>query len=435
VAAPVLPAGLARDQALRAVELALRQAAGAASLYFIDLDRYSRFNEALGQAAGDQVLVRIATRLQQASPDGASLLRWGGDEFVLLVPQGALAPGQTPAGLGQQLLEAISRPLQVDGLGLVSTASLGHAHTGQVGPTCAALLAAAEAAMRRAKLRGGARCEQGGTGAPDAAPHWTREALVLESRLHDAVGTGTLALHYQPQVQIGSGRTVGMEALLRWRQPDGSLWAPGRFLPVAEQCGAIIEIGAWVLHEACAQMMRWQAQGLAAVPVSVNVSARQCLDQHLPGTVRSALAGSGLPAALLNLEITESAALADLDNASRLLGELRGLGVGISMDDFGTGYSSLALLSRLPISQLKIDQSFVQRLDDGSPAAHGAAIVRATIELAHGLGMPVVAEGVESADQLRLLGSERCDYAQGYYCSRPLAAHAAQRWLRATVLS
>jgi EAL domain-containing protein (putative c-di-GMP-specific phosphodiesterase class I) len=286
--------------------------------------------------------------------------------------------------------------------------------------------------MRRAKLHGGGRCELAAAGVAGWDLGWSHDMLALEARLHHAVGVGGLALHYQPQVQPGSGRPVGLEALLRWRQPGGDLWSPEQFLNVAEQCGAIIEIGAWVIHEACAQMMRWQSRGLTPPPVSVNVSARQCLDRRLIAVVRDALASTGLAPDQLTLEITETLALSDVDAAARLFTELRSLGVGISMDDFGAGCSSFAHLTRLPLSQIKIDQSFLHRVEQGS---QGAAIVRATIEMAHQLGMPVVAEGVESAGQLDFLVREQCDIAQGYYCARPLAPDATEAWLRAAALN
>jgi diguanylate cyclase (GGDEF)-like protein len=413
-----------------------------AELIFINLDRYARFNEALGQAQGDALLQCLAARLRTACPNGSTVARWGSDEFVVFAPAGL------PGGrLAEHLLDVIGRPLTLDGLTLSCSASLGVVR-GNIGRRCLpqqpphALsphhheavdtplrwLARAETAMRRAKADGGGRCMVAtSTHTGCSASGWTREMLALEARLHQAVGLGSLALHYQPQVEPGTGRPVGLEALLRWHQPGGDLWAPSQFMALAEECGAIVEIGAWVIHEACAQMKRWQAQGLAPLPVSVNVSARQCQDHRLVDVVRSALRNTGLDPALLTLEITETTALVDVDLAAHLLTDLRRLGVGIAIDDFGTGYSSLAHLTRLPLSQIKIDQSFMRRVDQGG---QGAAIVRSTIELAHRLGLPVVAEGVESAGQLGFLAAERCDIAQGYFCSRPLAPEAVGPWLQ-----
>jgi diguanylate cyclase (GGDEF)-like protein len=421
-----------------------------AELIFIDLDRFSHVNEALGQARGDALLQRLATRLRTACPRGATLARWGGDEFVMLAPLAPLAPSGSP--LAERLLDVIGQPLNIAGLTLCCSASLGVTqgegpgpdsagadillHQSGPGRDCADLwLARAEHAMRRAKQQGGGRCELAVAGVSSWNPGWSHDMLALETRLHHAVGVGGLALHYQPQVQPHSGRPVGLEALLRWRQPDGELWSPGQFLNVAERCGAMIEIGAWVIQEACAQMVRWQALGLTPLPVSVNISARQCLDPRLIDVVHDALASTGLAPDRLTLEVTESLALCDVDTAARLFTELRRLGVGISMDDFGAGCSSFAHLARLPLSQLKLDQSFVHRVEQDGQGGQGAAIVRATIELAHQLGMPVVAEGVESAGQLSFLVREQCDIAQGYYCARPLTPDATEDWLRAATFS
>jgi diguanylate cyclase (GGDEF)-like protein len=401
-----------------------------AELIFIDLDHFARFNQALGQAQGDVLLQRLAVRLRTTAPRDATVARWGSDEFVVWVP--SPAPGADLAG---QLLDAIGQPLRLDGLTLSCSASLGVArlapaeanHRLQAEAT-ERWLARAETAMRSAKAAGGGRCVQASPTVNGWATGWTREMLTLEVRLHQAVRRGDLLLHYQPQVDPASGRAVGLEALLRWRQPGGELWAPGQFMALAEECGAIVEIGAWVIHEACAQMMRWQAQGLTPLPVSVNVSARQCQDHRLVGVVRRALHDTGLDPALLMLEITETAALVEVDLAARLLAELRRLGVGIAMDDFGTGYSSFAHLTHLPLSQIKIDQSFVHQVDQGE--GRGAAIVRATIEMAHHLGLPVVAEGVETDQQLSFLAAQRCDIAQGYWCARPLAPQGVEPWLR-----
>jgi diguanylate cyclase (GGDEF)-like protein len=396
------------------------------AMLFIDLDRFSRINEAMGQCHGDAVLHAVAARLVQACPPGASVGRWGGDEFVVLIDE--QTPAQALDELADTMLQAAARCQVVDGLELQCTCSIGIASTLADSVEPELLLAAAEAAMRRAKALGGARCERSAA----SRPVWTRDMLVVEERLRQAIGSGGFVLHYQPQIDMDDGKPVGLEALLRWRQASGELWTPGRFLAVAEESGAILGIGAWVLREAASQMMSWLAAGLPALPVSVNVSARQCRDRHLVDLVRQVLADTGLPPELLKLEITETTAMSDVEQVRVLLGELRALGVGVSVDDFGTGYSSFAHLTRLPIDQIKIDQSFVRDVED---CPNGAAIVRATIKLAHELGVPVVAEGVESAGQMRFLAQHLCDIAQGFYCSHPLAADAAESWLRATAVS
>jgi diguanylate cyclase (GGDEF)-like protein len=396
------------------------------ALLLIDLDRFSRINEALGQRHGDAVLHAVAARLVEASPPGTSVGRWGGDEFVVLVDDHT--PAHALRSVAERLLGAVAADQQVDGLTLQCTCSIGIASTLTDATEPEMLVAAAESGMRRAKALGGARCEW-----PAASrPAWTREVLVLEERLRLAIGSGGFVLHYQPQIDLKTRRPVGLEALLRWRQSNGDLWSPGRFLNVAEESGAILDIGAWVLREAASQMMIWRTQGLPPLPVSVNVSARQCRDSHLVDLVTQVLADTGLPPGLLKLEITETTAMSDVEQVRVLLGELRALGVGVSVDDFGTGYSSFAHLTRLPIDQIKIDQSFVHDVEQGP---NGAAIVRATIKLAHELGVPVVAEGVESAGQMHFLASHACDIAQGYFCSHPLAPDAAEQWMRAAALS
>lgn len=400
------------------LQQAVREAADGrrrVAVLFIDLDRFKRINDSLGHRQGDRVLLSLAARLQGCLQDRDTLARWGGDEFVALLDDARgseIDDRDRVAGRAAQMIEAVTRELHIESaeIGAIDVAcgcSIGIAMTPDDGLSADTLLAMADTAMVRAKAHGGRRYEFHARG----MRAWTREWLALETRLRHALDEDAFVLHYQPQVDLRSGRVAGLEALLRWRQRDGTLWRPARFLPVAEDTGLILSIGTWVLREAIGQLARWRAEGLPLVPVSVNVSTRQCLDRRLVQVVAHALAEHRMPASLLKIEVTESTAMADLGQLRSLLAELRSLGVQVSMDDFGTGFSSLSHLRNFQVDQIKIDPSFVR---DIRRDANGAAIVCATIALAHGLGLPVVAEGVESEEQMAFLAEHGCDIAQGY---------------------
>ncbi|MGY0194260.1 putative bifunctional diguanylate cyclase/phosphodiesterase [Leptothrix sp. BB-4] len=380
------------------------------AILFIDLDRFKRINDSLGHRHGDEVLRTVAGRLQRCLRAHDTLARWGGDEFVVLLEDAH--DREVVAARAAQMIDAVTREIRIESAetGAIEVAcgcSIGIAMTPQDGQAADKLLAMADTAMYRGKARGGRRFEFYAS----EMPAWTREWLALETRLRHALEQNSFVLHYQPQVDLRSGQVVGLEALLRWRQPDGSLWRPARFLPVTEETSLILHIGEWVVREAIGQLARWRAQGLPLVPVSVNVSTRQCLDRRLVTVVAEALAEHRVAAGLLKIEVTESTAMADLGQLRSLLAELRAMGVQVSMDDFGTGFSSLSHLKNFRVDQIKIDPSFVR---DISRDPNGAAIVRATIALAHGLGLPVVAEGVESEEQMAFLAEHDCDIAQGY---------------------
>jgi diguanylate cyclase (GGDEF)-like protein len=404
-----------------------RAAGGALALLFIDIDRFKRINDSLGHREGDAVIQLMAERLQQACGPDTCTVRWGGDEFVALVAdRGALHEASQVA---QRVIDSVAVGIDLADMHIHCSCSIGIAVAPTQGEALDTLLTLADAALRRAKLHGGGRFEfcSPASNRLANAPSWTRDVLTLEARLRRALAENALELHYQPQLDVVSTEPVGFEALLRWRQADGILWSPAQFLDVAEESGLILEIGAWVVREATQQLARWSRAGLPVLPVSINVSARQCLDRRLIHLVSEALSAEQIPASLLKLEITETTAMTDIDHVMRLLNELRALGVGVAVDDFGTGYSSLAHLQRLPIDQIKIDQSFVRDIANDH---QGAAIVRATIALAHELGVPVVAEGVEDETQLTFLTLHRCDIAQGYYFARPLSGEAAGDYLR-----
>lgn len=382
----------------------------ALAVLFIDLDRFGRINDSLGQRQGDEVLEVVAARMRRVFRAHDTLARWGNDQFVVLIED--VTSREVVAALAAQLIDVVARDLRVDDVAIACTCSIGIALSPDDAQTADSLLTMAEAAMSRAKTAGGGRFEFYTSGMSTL----TRDWLALENRLRHALESDEFVLHYQIQTDLRTGRPIGLEALLRWRQDDGELWAPARFLSITEETGLIVAVGNWVIREATAQIRRWIDAGVTPVPVSVNVSARQCMDSQLIDVIAEALKDADVPASLLKVEITESTAMADLDHLKQLLMRLRQLGVAIALDDFGTGFSSLAHLKRFPVDQIKIDPSFIA---DIHRDPNGAAIVRATIALAHGLGVPVVAEGVENEAQIRFLREHQCDIVQGYLYGRP----------------
>jgi diguanylate cyclase (GGDEF)-like protein len=382
----------------------------ALAVLFIDLDRFGRINDSLGQRQGDEVLEVIAARMRRVFRAHDTLARWGNDQFVVLIED--MTSREVVAALAAQLIDVVARDMRVDDVAIACTCSIGIALSPDDAQAADSLLTMAEAAMSRAKTAGGGRFEFYTSGMSTL----TRDWLALENRLRHALESDEFVLHYQIQTDLRTGRPIGLEALLRWRQDDGELWAPARFLSITEETGLIVAVGNWVIREATAQIRRWIDAGVTPVPVSVNVSARQCMDSQLIDVIAGALKDADVPASLLKVEITESTAMADLDHLKQLLMRLRQLGVAIALDDFGTGFSSLAHLKRFPVDQIKIDPSFIA---DIHRDPNGAAIVRATIALAHGLGVPVVAEGVENEAQIRFLREHQCDIVQGYLYGRP----------------
>jgi diguanylate cyclase (GGDEF)-like protein/PAS domain S-box-containing protein len=390
------------------------------AVVFIDVDGFKNVNDDLGHRAGDAVLKIIADRLLSILGPRESAARFSGDEFVVLLREAGLASGVTLARVGA-LRAAIGAPIAIDGKVFHLTTSMGVAHYPRDGATAAALIANADAALFRAQELG-----------RDNAQFFTDEMKAgLEGRLfrQEEIRRGLredeFLLHYQPQVSLKTGRLVGVEALVRWQHPQLGLLGPGEFVPLAEQTGLIVLLGDWVLRTACRQNKAWQQAGLSPVTVSVNVSARQFRERDWVGQVAAALAESDLAPSWLELELTESLIMQDPRQAIATMQELRDLGVHIAIDDFGTGYSNLSSLKTFPISRLKIDQSFVR----GLPEAVGdAAITGAVISLGHQLGLGVMAEGVETAEQMAFLRDAGCDDVQGYVIGRPLpAADLAER--------
>ena len=379
----------------------------------LDLDRFKAINDTLGQAGGDALLKESARRLQGCLRGGDTVARLSGDEFAIIL--GDLATAEDVAPLVGRLLDDVAAPLDIAGHGVYSTASLGVSLYPRDGQDAESLIGTADIAMHNAKTAGGNAFR---FYAPEMNQRVTAQ-LALASALRRAIDNGEMRVFYQPKVSLRDGRVTSAEALVRWLHPDRGMVSPADFIPVAEDTGLIVPLGDWVLRETCRQQSAWRAEGLAAPPVAVNLSARQFRQEHLPQTVRAALAAAGLDAQSLQLEITESTVMHDVDRAVAMLDELKAIGIRISLDDFGTGYSSLAYLKRFPIDQLKIDRAFVR---DIASDPEDAAICRAVIGLAHSLDLTVVAEGVETRPQLDFLCANACDEMQGFLFSRPLPA-------------
>ena len=388
------------------------------AVILLNLDRFKDVNDSYGHAVGDQVLRHIAQQLQSAMRPGDLIGRMAGDEMVVIAR--GVADSSAAGQIAERLIAAAARPWQSpDGFAVVVSVRAGICCFPQHASQAAALVQGAHAAVYGAKEGKGERnlwCSF-----HEDMTLAARERMALEARLRDAMAQGHLQLHYQPQVDMATGRIIGCEALLRWNDPQEGLISPARFIPVAERSGLIGPLGTWVLQEACRQAQAWVAQGLPAISMAVNVSLHQFLLTDIVGATRNALAQSGLPAQQLELEITESALASRPDEALVVLRALKGLGLRLAIDDFGTGYSSLAHLKRFPIDLLKIDQGFIR---DIPQSADDMAISCAVIAMGKSMGMQVLAEGVETSAQLEFLREHGCHFYQGYLFSRPLPASA-----------
>lgn len=394
---------------------------------FIDLDGFKAVNDTLGHECGDQLLQTIAKRLSGCVRASDTVARLGGDEFVILLHnQGNSGRACTETFIAQQmrkLVDAIGAPMTLRGSDVRVSCSIGVAAFPQDGADADTLLKHADTAMYRAKELG----KDGYQFFTAQLQERADKQLKLAASLRLALERDEFELHYQPQVSLRSGKVVGIEALLRWRHPELGLVGPAHFIAFAEETGLIIPIGEWVLRRACAQNQQWQAAGLAAIPVAVNVSAKQCAHPELEALVRRALVESGLPAHFLELELTESISMADPEESVPMMERMKRIGVMLSIDDFGTGYSNMSYLRRFPIDRLKLDISFVRDIttDPGS-----LAIADAIITMSHSLNVEVVAEGVETEGQLALLASRDCDIVQGYFFSKPLPVAQLEQLLR-----
>jgi len=403
------------DRLTLSLAKARRTETGVAVL-MIDLDRFKAVTETLGHACADQLLRGVAERLRAMVREGDTVARFGSDQFSLLLQFNARAA--EAARVAQTVLGRFIDPFDVGHPGghlPHVTAAIGISLFPADGADAEALLRSADLALNRAK-------ELGGNGYQLCTPAMNARAvtrLALESELRRALRRGELEILYQPVVSFASGLTVGLEALVRWRHPQRGLVPPAHFIPLAEELRLVIPIGDWVLETACRQAKEWQLSGLPGVRIAVNLSLRHFQDPGLPRAVAKLLQDLELDPGCLDLEITESAVMQDLEQTVDTLAALRHLGVRISMDDFGTGQASLAYLKRLPIDCLKIDREFVRDIESG-PA--GEVIVKAIITLAHGLGLTVIAEGVETEQQLLFLAAQGCDEYQGYLACHPLPA-------------
>jgi diguanylate cyclase (GGDEF)-like protein/PAS domain S-box-containing protein len=399
-----------------------RRAGDELAMLFIDMDRFKNINDTLGHQVGDGLLVEVGQRLRALVRDSDIVARLGGDEFVLVL--GGVGDRGTAAAtsVARKLIDALGRPYMVQGHELHSTPSIGIGIFPAHGDDPDTLMKNADTAMYQAK-GAGRNNFQFFTPAMNAA---RGERLALEVGLRSAIERQQLSLHYQPQVDVATGRIVALEALVRWHHPELGWIPPLKFIPIAEDTGLIERIGACVLEVALAQVARWRAAGHAQLRVAVNLSAHQLRGDSFASTVAQSLHRHGLPGQALELEVTESVAMRDPARTAELLRQLRAFGVALAIDDFGTGYSSLAYLKQLPLSCLKLDRSFVMDIEHD---ANDAAICTATIQMAHSLGLAVVAEGVETVTQLDFLRRLGCDTVQGYYISKPMPAAESTAYL------
>ncbi len=388
---------------------------------FIDIDHFKFVNDSLGHNTGDKLLQKVSERLTQTVRDGDTVARLGGDEFILILND---QPGQEMIYRAmQRIINKVAEPIDVDGQELMVTCSAGISLYPQDGSDVETLLKNADAAMYQAK-------EKGRNNFQFYTAEMNRqvnERLQTETSLRRALERNEFELYYQPRINVSSGALVGCEALLRWQHPERGLLLPERFIALAEETGLIVPIGEWVLKRACAQARAWQKDGCAPIAVSVNLSMRQLRQDALANAVDDALRESRLDPHLLEMELTESLIMHDTDAAIRILLRLREIGVDISVDDFGTGHSSLSYLTKLPISALKIDQSFVQDIK-GSGRADEGLVAQTIISLARNLKLKVVGEGVETQAQFEFLKKHDCDEVQGFHFGKPMPAPEFERF-------
>jgi diguanylate cyclase len=391
------------------------------ALAVLDLARFNDINDSLGHPAGDALLNAIAQRLSGAIRQFDTAARLGGDRFAVVVTQ-----VQTPADamrVAHKVMLALQRPVRIQDMDVHPSASIGIACFPADGSTSEALLAHAEAAKHAARQRGrrSVRCFEPDMNRP------TDDRIRLEADLHQALNLRQFELHYQPKVDARTGRFRGAEALIRWRHPKRGLVSPDAFIPLAEDCGLIAPIGAWVIREASRQISVWQRAELPVTRVAVNVSAAQLRQNNLVETVRSAITEACITARNLELELTESAVMSNPLESVSTLQQLSRMGVAVSFDDFGTGYSCMSYLRRLPLDKLKIDRSFISDIVSSPDAV---AVVQGIISLAHSLRIKVIAEGVETREQIELLQTLGCDQYQGFHFSPPVSAAAYEQLMR-----
>ena len=403
---------LLQDRLRQALSFARRNATRVAVL-LIDLDYFKHINDSLGHQVGDCLLQMVAARLRQCLREGDSVARLGGDEFVLSLPM--LNDGSDAALVAQKVLDMLDRPFIVEGHELHVGSSIGISLYPEDGTDVETLMRTADTAMYDAKKKGRRNYQF-------FTPSLNKEAqqrLALENRLRQALAKEEFAVYYQPQVDMNSGAIISAEALLRWEQPGKAPVSCGAFISIAEETGLILPIGEWVLRQACRQLKQWHDCGHAHLRVAVNLSPRQFYQRNFLATIQNILKETNLPASALNLEITESLFLQRNKDNLAMLNELNSMGIQLSVDDFGTGYSSLAYLQRFPVHSIKIDQSFVRDIGRDS---NDTALVAAIIAMAHSLRLKVLAEGVETTQQIAFLKSHGCMTGQGFYYSKAVPA-------------
>lgn len=416
-----LPNRTLLEDRLKQATLYAQRCARRVTVVFIDLDKFKLVNDSLGHSAGDELLKTVASRMVQCVRRTDTVVRLGGDEFVIILfDQPSDVDGITP--VLQKIQEAILQPIQLSGHTLHVTCSMGLATYPADGTDTETLLRNADAAMYRAKELG-----------RNSYQFYTSEMnskhkgkLAMQDGLRNAIDHEEFLLLYQPQVDLHSGQVIGVEALIRWQHPTLGMVSPIKFIPPAEETGLIVPIGDWVIHTACKQNKAWQDAGMPPITMSVNISARQFIERDLVSRVQHALQESGLDPMYLELELTESLIMQDLQQAIIKMKELQAMGISLSIDDFGTGYSSLAALKSFPIARLKIDQSFVRDLPDNE---NDRAIATAVISLGHKLNLKVIAEGVETEQQKVFLRENGCDEMQGYLFSKPVSAQEIEQLL------
>jgi diguanylate cyclase (GGDEF)-like protein/PAS domain S-box-containing protein len=415
-----------RRLALDRVGQALRRqgrARGQVAVLMIDVDRFKVINDSLGHAAGDELLLTLAPRLRAALRPSDTIARLGGDEFVVVCE--GLTDARDAVTVAERVSAAMAEPLVLPAGPHQVSASIGIAVAACPDDTPESLLRDADAAMYRAKERGRGRYEL----FDEAMREQVMRRMRTENELRRALDAGELRVHYQPIVDLSDGRAIGLEALVRWQHPDRGLLGPGQFITVAEESGLIGELGLWVLRESCRQAAEWQRAFVPDLLLSVNVSGRQIAQRAFPAKVTDIVGASGLAAGTLMLEITESVLIEEADAPMTVLSELRGRDLRLALDDFGTGFSSLSYLQRFPLDGLKIDRSFISSLENET--GDGSTIVDAVIRMAAGLGLHLVAEGVETEAQASRLIDLGCTYAQGYLFARPMPAEQVSEYLAA----
>ncbi len=389
------------------------QAQSKVAVMLLDIDHFKMVNDTLGHLVGDKLLQEAANRVREATREGDTVSRQGGDEFLIMLPN--ISDIHVLNAIALELLDTVATPYLIDDNEIEVTTSIGISVYPEHGEEGSTLIKHADAAMYHAKKKG----RNNHQFFTKELNQRAMEHMAIEKKLRHALERNEFSLHYQPQVDLQSGQIIGAESLLRWNNPESGMISPGVFIPIAEENGLIVPIGEWVLYEACRQNQAWRDLGYPEINVAVNLSAVQFRQKNLGEVIVGALHQSGLHPSGLELEITEGTVMQDTEAAISLLRVFKDFGVNLSMDDFGTGYSSLSYLKRFPINKLKIDQSFVR---DATIDMDDAAIASTIISMGRNLKLKVIAEGVETADQLAFLKEQGCDEMQGYYFSRPVPA-------------